>query len=535
MITPTHKDREERARRVASVPQADTLSPADRYQELFVAVQMNRVFPDGKTFVDCVPLEPPEEILEEYRALRFLPDFDLSQFISEHFRTEEPPVNAYVADVDRSLVEHIDHLWDVLTREPQAHPTKSSLLPLPHPYVVPGGRFREMYYWDSYYTMVGLGESGRMDLLRNMADNVAYLIDTYGHVPNGSRNYYLSRSQPPVFGLMTELFKENGVSHARRYLPQMLKEHAYWMRGESDLRNGEVHAHCVRMPDGAVLNRYWDERDTPREESYCEDVTTARKSVRPRHEVYRDLRAGAASGWDFSSRWCEEPDSLHTIRTTSILPIDLNCFLHKLERQISEISIACGDELGGAEFARRANERQRAIDRWLWDDVAGHYVDYDWEKDAPRELTAAVATPLFVGIASPRQAARVAETISEQLLVPRGLMTTLTHTGEQWDRPNGWAPLHWMAAEGLRRYDHTELSWTISHRWLQTVCSVYRRDGELVEKYDLMSDPESECVGGSGGEYPLQHGFGWTNGVTRKLLEQADEVSRATVRDRIEC
>lgn len=506
---------------VAQVAQADTLTPADRYQELFVAVQAGRVFDDSKTFVDCAPLHDPEHILDAYRARRSAPGFDLAVFVHENFRPEHPPRNGYVSDPDRTLVEHIDHLWDVLTRQPRQHPLRSSLLPLPNPYVVPGGRFGEMYYWDSYFTMLGLGASGRLDLMRGMADNFAYLIDTYGHVPNGNRSYYLSRSQPPVFALMTELFEASGICHAVRYLPQLRREYAFWMDGVDELRCNETHRHCVRMHDGAVLNRYWDDRDTPREESYREDVRTAARSGRPVHEVYRELRAGAASGWDFSSRWCVGDGGLCTIRTTAILPVDLNSFLHKLEAQIAQLAAACGDAVSARDFTHRADARRQAIDRWLWSDTDGAYLDYDWQRDQRREgLNAATATPLFVGLASPSQARRVADVIRSRLLAEGGIATSECASGEQWDQPNGWAPLQWIAISGLADYGETELSGEIGRRWLATVASLYRREHKLVEKYVLQLPPEG-AHGGGGGEYPLQDGFGWTNGVTRRLLHDA--------------
>ena len=232
-----------------AVSAADTLSPADRYQELFVAVQMQRVFPDSKTFVDCAPRQHPARILEAYRAQNSQPGFDLRNFVLEHFEVYQRKPIEFVADPDNTLAEHIDRLWPVLTRKPRQHPEFSSLLPLPHDYVVPGGRFTELYYWDSYFTMLGLDESGHCELLRSMADNFAYLIDTYGHVPNGNRSYYLSRSQPPVFALMTDLFEESGVHRASDYLPQLRKEHAFWTDGDDQLRPGESH----QVPGGAEL------------------------------------------------------------------------------------------------------------------------------------------------------------------------------------------------------------------------------------------------------------------------------------------
>ncbi|KRF02187.1 trehalase [Frateuria sp. Soil773] len=515
--------------KAASVAPADTLTPADRYQELFTAVQLGGVFDDSKTFVDCVPRGEPERILDAYRARCAQEGFDLGRFVQRHF---VPPVvhrSHYVSVPGQPLREHIDGLWDVLTRHPREHPPNSSLLPLPERYVVPGGRFRELYYWDSYFTMLGLAESGRRGLLRSMADNFAYLIDTYGHVPNGNRTYYLSRSQPPVFALMVELFEQHGLCEALDYLPQLRQEYAWWMEGADDLRPGEARRHCVRLEDGSLLNRYWDDRDTPREESHGEDVATAQRSARPPHEVYRELRAGAASGWDFSSRWCDGPDDLSSIRTTAILPVDLNGLLYKLERQIALLSRAGGDDAQAERFRRRAEARHAAIDRRLWDDEAGLYLDFDWQRDARRDaFTAAASAPLYVGLASRRQARHTAQALRDRLLRPGGLGTSECTSGEQWDQPNGWAPLQWLAIRGLRNYGETALADDIAQRWLHTVGRLYQRESKLVEKYALPRR-QDDAAGGGGGEYPLQDGFGWTNGVTRRLLHEdpAHQANRA--------
>jgi alpha,alpha-trehalase len=375
-----------------------------------------------------------------------------------------------------------------------------------------------MYYWDSYFTMLGLVESGRPDLMCSMADNFASLIDRFGHVPNGNRSYYLSRSQPPVFALMVELFEGHGLRPALRYLPRLRREHAFWMQGADPLRAGEASGHCVRMDDGSLLNRYWDARDTPREEAYLEDVTTARRSTRPSAEVYRELRAAAASGWDFSSRWCDVDGDLSTTRTTSIVPVDLNGFLHKLEDQIARLGARAGDERTAAEFRQRAEARRRAVDRWLWNEALGAYCDYDLLRARPRAVCAATAVPLYVGMASDAQARRVSGVIRARLLEDGGVATSLVASGEQWDQPNGWAPLQWLAIRGVARYGDDALACDISRRWLATVGSLYQRESKLVEKYILQATPEG-AIGGAGGEYPLQDGFGWTNGVTRKLLQ----------------
>lgn len=507
------------ASEVEHVAPADTLSPADRYQELFVAVQTGRIFPDSKSFVDCVPLAAPEKILQRYRADHAVPGFDLRTFVKRCFSHEPVPLRHYVADPEQTLAQHIEGLWPVLSRQPGAHPAYSSLLPLPTDYVVPGGRFSEMYYWDSYFTMLGLAQSGRHDLLRSMADNFAFLIDAYGHIPNGNRTYYLSRSQPPVFALMVDLFETHGVKRAIRYLPQLRREHAYWMAGADTLAPGEAAQHVVRLADGCTLNRYWDERDTPRDEGYLEDVATAARSTRPSAEVYRDLRAGAESGWDFSSRWLADPGDLSTIRTTAILPVDLNSFLHKLELQIAKLARVDGDAATADEFQGLAVARRQAIDRYLWSDAQGAFVDYDWQLGTPRrELNAALAVPLYVGLATREQAHRSARALESRLLTGGGVRTTEQESTQQWDRSNGWAPLQWMASRGLSRYGEHALGLDIAHRWLTTVSALYERESKLVEKYALHGGGEN-TRGGEGGEYPLQDGFGWTNGIARKLLE----------------
>nr|WP_268928512.1 trehalase family glycosidase [Microbacterium sp. KUDC0406] len=292
------------------------------------------------------------------------------------------------------------------------------------------------------------------------------------------------------------------------------------MDGVDDLREGQAHRHCVRLPDGAVLNRYWDDRDTPREESFIEDVTTAQRSSRPAHEVYRDLRAAAASGWDFSSRWCESPDELATTVTTRIAPVDLNSFLYELEHVIAGLADRAGDDADAAFFHERAADRKAAINTWLWDTADGAYCDLDLSVNERRtSLTAACVAPLWVGVASDQQAERTAATVRKRLLRPGGLGTSEHATGQQWDRPNGWAPLQWIAVKGLERYNQP-LAGEIAERWLRGVRAVYEKQQKLVEKYAMLHAPEA-TEGGGGGEYPLQDGFGWTNGVVAALLKDA--------------
>ncbi|HDR8987813.1 TPA: alpha,alpha-trehalase TreA [Burkholderia vietnamiensis] len=489
--------------------------PSQLYGDLFVAVQTAQLYPDQKTFVDATPNTDPATIVQLYQQQKSQPGFSLKAFVDQYFTA--PPQGGVTPPANLTLRQHIDWLWPQLTRTTTSVPPYSSLVPMPKPYVVPGGRFREGYYWDTYFTMLGLQVSGREDLVDDMLDNFAYLIDTVGHIPNGNRTYYASRSQPPFFAYMVTLAaRAEGDTVYQKYLPALRKEYAYWMQGESAAPRGEAVRHVVAMPDGAVLNRYWDASDTPRDESYLEDVTTA-KAVpsRPANDVYRDLRAGAESGWDYSSRWFGDGRTLATIRTTSIVPVDLNSLMFHLETTIVKGCTVARDVGCVVDFSARAARRAAAINRYLWN-RRGYYGDYDWQLRKPRDgVTAAALYPLFAGVAWPERAKATAREVRKTLLQPGGLATTTQNTGQQWDAPNGWAPLQWIAIEGLRRYGEAALAKDIGTRFLADVKHVYATEGKLVEKYVVEGAGEG---GGGGGEYPLQDGFGWTNGVTLKLL-----------------
>ena len=229
------------------------------YGALFHDVQESGIFPDSKTFVDAVPKKDPASIVADYLAIKNNPAirFSLQLFVEENFYLpQQPPV---YTTKRRELVDHINSLWTVLRRKSDPQVKGSSLLSLPYEYIVPGGRFREIYYWDSYFTMLGLKESGEHDLIENMVRNFAHLLQQYGHIPNGNRSYYLSRSQPPFFSLMVELLasvKTDSVYN--RFLPALEKEYDYWMDRSAPTR------HVVQFKDGHILNRYWDQLSIPR-------------------------------------------------------------------------------------------------------------------------------------------------------------------------------------------------------------------------------------------------------------------------------
>jgi alpha,alpha-trehalase len=490
--------------------------PQGLFKDLFVAVQSAQIYGDDKVFPDAVAKAAPAAILAEYHAQRPESPEALRRFVASHFTLPSDASTVASRPEHVSIVTHIDELWDALTRRTPTAPAYSSLLPVPRPYVVPGGRFREMYYWDSYFTMLGLQESGRHDLMEDMVRDFAYLIDTYGHVPNGVRTYYLSRSQPPFFFEMVGLLSsDDPAASFAGFLTQLRREHAFWMQGAQGLRAGTAQRRVVALADGSMLNRYWDDRDSPRDEAYRHDTELARASGRKPQQVYRDIRAAAESGWDFGSRWFADAHTRATIITTEIVPVDLNSLLFGLEEAIRAACQRRADEVCAKEFQRRAQQRRAAMDHYLWDPAAGAYLDYHWtERTRVPRISAATLYPLFAMAASREQADAVAAAIRKELLKEGGIVTTTQATGEQWDAPNGWAPLQWIAVSGLRQYAQALLAEAIACRWMVSVNRVYGETGKLVEKYDVMSTGRS----GGGGEYPLQDGFGWTNGVMRKLM-----------------
>ncbi len=500
--------------------------PEDLYGDLFYDVQSrDDLFPDSKTFVDCIPKRNVDAILEDYSTLVSKDDKDvLMNFLTDNFIIPGYKEEAVASESSPSVNDHIENLWEMLRRD--ADEVRSgTLIPLKSPYVVPGGRFREVYYWDSYFTMLGLQADGKIELIDNILENFSGLIDSIGFIPNGNRTYYLSRSQPPFYSLMVDLHvSENSTKELSNYLPSLLKEHSFWMAGADDLSDeNPSHRRVVRLEEGEVLNRYWDDRSDPRAESYREDIETVEEAIdkfpnRTREESYRHLRAAAESGWDFSTRWFEIGEDgvfdLSSIHTTDIIPVDLNSLLYNLEQVIARAYTGMQDDQNAKLWRGRADTRKAAILKYCWNADEGFFMDYDFKMRMNTSVVSLAGLyPLFFEIADDNQAKKVAENVKESFLMPGGVVTTLNDSGQQWDFPNGWAPLQWMTIVGLRNYSETELSNDISQRWLGLNTKVFESTNKMTEKYNVVDI----TLDGGGGEYPNQDGFGWTNGVFQRL------------------
>lgn len=479
----------------------------EHFREIFETAQKEKIFEDQKIMTDVVPRISIEKINETFNREKNRISFDLRQFIKENFFIRE------ITDESNSsthlpLLEHIEHMWSKL--EHQAFQAKGTLIKLPKPYIVPGGRFEEFFYWDSYFIMLGLQHSGRVDMMRNIVDNAAYLIKQYGLYPTANRTYFLSRSQPPFFALMLDLLAKTTKDDSlySRFFDVLEKEYEFWMEGIDQLDRLGAYRRIVKLQDGEILNRYYDDKNEPRPESFSHDVEDAKQVNND--SFYRHIRAACESGWDFSSRWFADGQNISTIHTLDLLTPDLNSLLLFTEKLLSKTAKSQGKKKKASLYAEKAFKRAKAIDKYFWDDKTGLYRDYNHKKSQQtRSEHLGTVYPLFIGISSQVQSNKIAQILSRKFLKAGGLITSTKTTGQQWDAPNAWAPLQWMAFQGLRRYEHHELAKKIAERWCANVERVYQNTGRLMEKYDAKNTKSLA----SGGEYTNQIGFGWTNGV----------------------
>lgn len=486
---------------------------------LFEAVQYPGLFKDSKTFVDVIPKIDEKEIEKDYLASRNKSCFQLEPFLRKHF------IFPHMANSPRSRLDtssmnkYIESMWKVLEREPVQESQYDTLIPIPYPFIIPGGRFRETYYWDNYFTAIGLATIGEIELIEDIINNFVYLQKKVGHIPNGNRKYYCSRSQPPVFILLIELLKENtSFEHIKQYIPALEKEHEFWMDGQEKISSkSNTHRRIVLMPDGSILNRYYDDADTPRPEAYAEDRTLGDQLPEAEaKKLYRNIRAACESGWDFSSRWLVDPKNMLTHQTTDIIPVDLNSLLYALEQNLGEYHRLLNNHKKAQHFLTLAEKRKNAINRFCWCDAKKFFFDFNFKTEKPTPIYSLAATvPLFVSLATSEQAKAVAKKLKTDFLHVGGLPATTCESGQQWDGPNGWPPLHWFVVKGLLNYQHQELAVNIMYRFLKTAFVSFYRHKRILEKYNVCNLSRIA----TDGEYQTQTGFAWTNGIILKFQQ----------------
>jgi alpha,alpha-trehalase len=403
------------------------------------------------------------------------------------------------------------------------------LLYLPRPYVVPGGRFNEMYGWDSYFIQVGLLRDGELDRARDMVENFLYEVEHYGTILNANRSYYLTRSQPPFLTRMVlgVFDKTQDRSWLRGTLPAIEAYYRFWAE--------EPH----QLP-GLGLSRYYDKGEGPAAEVESDErdaqgrthYDRAREYYRT-HEVadydesryydaaadrltplfYKGDRTMRESGFDPSERF-----GALNVDVVHYAPVCLNALLYQMEEDAARIQELVGQADAARTWRERAQARRVAIDRYLWDPGAGLYFDYNFEAKRRRPYEFATTFyPLWVGAASPEQARRVRDNLA-RFEAPGGILTSTRVTGHQWDAPFGWAPLQMIAVAGLRRYGFDADADRVARQFLELVTKEFEEHAAILEKYDVRrreSDVSSDIrFGYSSNEI----GFGWTNGVYLELL-----------------
>ncbi|CAK9876863.1 unnamed protein product [Sphagnum jensenii] len=443
--------------------------------------------------------------------------------------------------VARRWALKVHSLWLLLARQVADHvenePNQHTLLPLKHPVIVPGERFREVYYWDSYWIIRGLLVSKMLDTAKGMVQNLLTFTRMHGFMANGARTYYENRSQPPLLSRMVRaVYSESAdLTLVEQALPVLFKEHNFWTTEPHEvvIQDSQKNKHR--------LSRYYANWNSPRPESCTIDKAIAKGlSKRQQAELYHNIATAAESGWDFSSRWMEDHQNLITLRTSAIIPVDLNAFLLQMELDIVFLARVAGDHAAERHYTKAANARRLAINSILWNEEMGQWFDYwlplnnsevqsvDMQKVVydlgsgrlNLESYASNFVPLWCGMLPPGDAKgeKVLRALSNSgLLHPGGIATSVRETGEQWDFPNAWAPLQHMIIEGLATLNSekaNKLAQDISRRWLKSNYVAFEKTGRMVEKYDVRS---SGKIGG-GGEYETQTGFGWTNGVALALL-----------------
>ena len=451
----------------------------------------------------------------------------------------------------------VDHLSFVI-REP-GRLTKNGIHPpgllfLPNPYVVPGGRFNEMYGWDSYFIIRGLLRDGKVDLARGMVDNFFFEIEHYGAVLNANRTYYLTRSQPPFLSSMIVAVYE--AEKARGHAdPQWLtkayeyanRDYQMWVRkphlagstglsryydfGEGPVPEGlhdevdyyhDVLAYFIRNKQ----NQYLVEADSKEQLSHpeystrvCVDKNSSDancghfKYVALSPEYYKADRSMRESGFDISFRF-----GPYGADTDNYAPVCLNSLLYKTETDLEQVSSWLEKGKESQRWRQRAEKRQKIMQTLLWNQTAGLFFDYEFRsKQLSSYVYATTLYPLWSGIATDDQARGVVKNLPlfEQ---QGGLAMSTKETGVQWDYPYGWAPIQLLAVEGLRRYGYNAEADRISLKFLSMVLANFNRDKNIREKYNVVTDSSNIQV--AEGYRGNIIGFGWTNGVFLELLDE---------------
>ena len=466
----------------------------------------------------------------------------------------EVPEPAKVTALKAACGVEVVRLPRAISRLGQVRPEelqRPGLLYLPNRYVVPGGRFNEMYGWDSYFIVLGLMADGRTELARGMVENFFYEIEHYGALLNANRTYFLTRSQPPLLPEMirevhaqdvaAEVGDQARTKAARAWLAKAYaaaeRDYALWISPEHRAGTTGL-ARYFDVGEGPVLEMADDSNYYPDairwmlahkeqggqylvamakgDAASCDQRLTAVcrhaevNGMRLTRDFYRGDRAMRESGFDTSFRFGAFSGSTH-----HFAPVCLNSLLYRYELEMAGFAKELGKEAEAVQWTARASARRGAMNRYLWDETKGEFADYDFVARRRSDyLYSTMFYPLWAGVATKEQAVRI-ERALPRLEMAHGLAMSGEATGMQWDRPYGWAPEFWFAVEGLRAFGFSADADRLAAKFRAVVEANYAKDGTIREKYDV-EDGSAE-VRLAAGYRANGVGFGWTNGVYLRL------------------
>lgn len=527
------------------------------YGDLLETVQLANIYPDSKTFVDLKQKNEPSETLRKFEMMMNetgrKPDREkIKNFVQDAFDetseldpytpsdwTPNPSVLLQITDPEyKQWAKNLNDIWKNLTRkmgdDVRDHPDRHSLIYVPNAVVIPGGRFKEFYYWDTYWIVQGLLLCDMTETTRGIIENFLSMVKKYGHIPNGGRVYYINRSQPPLLIPMVNSYitKTKDIAFLKANIDLLEKEFKFWLnqRNITITKNGKQY----------TLVRYYARSKGPRPESYSEDYYHAQShsSEEEKTEFYIDIKSAAESGWDFSSRWYilngANGGNLTNIHTRDIIPVDLNAFIYRNAALLSNFFSMIGNSRKRKEYRRTAEEIKAAVTAVLWNEKWGTWLDYDILNHKSREFFyPSNLAPLWTYCYNTAQVSYYAqktinytthESIRSYL---GGIPTSLEHSTEQWDFPNAWPPLQIIAIQGLAYTNDPDakcLAYELANNWVKANYKGYTKAKEMFEKYDA----EHPGRYGGGGEYVVQSGFGWTNGVIFELLNTYGKIMNPT-------
>lgn len=527
------------------------------HSDLLHHVMMKRVYEDSKTFVDLPMKHDPDTILAAFDKLLNKTNDpskeQLKAFVDEHFSSEDeleewtppdysknPAFLARIRDEKlRTFARNINDIWPTLGRKVKPvvfeKPDHHSLIPISHGFIIPGGRFKEIYYWDTYWIIEGLLICGMHDTARGMIENLIELLTKLGHIPNGSRVYYNERSQPPLLTAMVSLYyrETKDIKFLMENIEHLEKELEYWRQTQfvTFHKNGRSHN----------LLRYFAPSEGPRPESYYEDYEAAHNlssDTARQQEFYTDIKSAAESGWDFSSRWFiddtgDNTGRLQNIHTRDIIPVDLNSIYANALQNVATFHLYLRNYVKAAEYAYRARQLRNSIEQTLWDEQDGIWYDYDILDNKFRKyFYPSNLSPLWMGVVEKgrvrQKSARVLKylKLSHGLDFPGGIPTSLIQSGQQWDFPNAWPPLVSIVVNALEASGNQQsrrMAFQVAQTWVRACLQGFNKNKQMFEKYDA----ETPGKFGGGGEYKVQEGFGWSNGVVLEFLNKYGSILTA--------